>query len=274
MYVGILTAPFNGEPLDNAIAFATEAGITGMEITAGPGAHIDTTVFTQDAAKKLREQTDASGIVISGLAYYTNICDGKPETAETFRKVMQAASWLGVDVVCAMAGMPVPGKSKHETIRDDVPKFYTPILSEAADLGLKIALENWTATNIQDFSHWDLLFDVLPQENFGLNYDPSHLIWQGIDYLAGVDRYKDRIFHTHAKDTDMKDHVRRHVGYLGAGWWRYVIPGFGQIDWGTYVERLNGIGYTGTLSIEHEDGSQGREEGFIRGARYLSRYVD
>ncbi len=274
MYVGLLTAPFGGESLDTIIDFATEAGITGLEIAAGPGGHVDTNTFTQDEAKKVREKTDAGGLIITSLAHYVDVCDGKPETTENFEKAMQAASWLGIDVVCSMAGMPVDGKTKHETIQEVLPVFYKPILAKARDMGLKVAMENWTATNIQDFSHWDLVFDVLPDENLGLNYDPSHLIWQGIDYLAGVDIYKDRIFHTHAKDTDMRDHVRRHVGYLGGGWWRYVIPGFGQIDWGTYIERLYNIGYDGVLSIEHEDGAQGREEGFIRGMRHLSQFVD
>lgn len=274
MYVGLLTAPFGGESLDTIIDFATEAGITGLEIAAGPGGHVDTNTFTQDEAKRVRERADAGGLIITSLAHYVDVCDGKPETTENFEKVMQAASWLGIDVVCSMAGMPVDGKTKHETIQEVLPVFYKPILAKARDMGLKIAMENWTATNIQDFSHWDLVFDVLPDENLGLNYDPSHLIWQGIDYLAGVDIYKDRIFHTHAKDTDMRDHVRRHVGYLGGGWWRYVIPGFGQIDWGTYIERLYNIGYEGVLSIEHEDGAQGREEGFIRGMRHLSQFVD
>ena len=274
MFVGLLTAPFGNEPIDRVIAFAGEAGFGGLEITVGPGAHIDTTTFSESEASRVRELTEEAGLQITSLAYYRNICDGNAETGEHYLKAIDAATMLGTDVVCGMAGMPVEGKSKAETIQEVLPGLYRPVLDHARDKGIKIALENWTATNIQHFGLWDMLFQVLPDEHFGLNYDPSHLIWQGIDYLAGVQLYHDRIFHTHAKDTEMRDHLRRHVGYNERGWWRYVIPGFGEINWGVYIERLYGIGYTGVLSIEHEDGRQGREEGFIRGLRHLRQFTD
>jgi len=115
---------------------------------------------------------------------------------------------------------------------------------------------------------------VVPNANFGLNYDPSHLMWQEIDYIAGVDRYGKRIFHTHAKDTAVKEHLRRWVGNQdGGGWWRYVIPGLGQVRWGEYISALKANGYDGVLSIEHEDGSVGREEGFLIGKKYLEQFL-
>lgn len=114
---------------------------------------------------------------------------------------------------------------------------------------------------------------MVPDENMGLNYDPSHLLHQGIDYLEAVERFKDRIFHTHAKDTEVKQHVLRWVGNQSRGWWRYVIPGFGEVNWGVYIARLRSIGYDDVLSIEHEDGAFGVEEGFIKGQRYLSQFV-
>ncbi|MEW6749356.1 MAG: sugar phosphate isomerase/epimerase [Candidatus Latescibacterota bacterium] len=274
MYVGLLTAPFGREPLEQVIEFAAQSGFAGLEVTAGPGAHVDTAKFAPSDASRIRERVTEAGLRITSLAYYRNICDGSKETAEHYLKAIDAAVMLGTDVVCGMAGMPVAGKSKADTIREVVPKVYRPILDYAGDKGVRIAMENWYATNIQHFGLWDLIFELIPDAHFGLNYDPSHLIWQGIDYLAGVERYKDRIFHTHAKDTEIRQHVLRHVGYLEGGWWRYVIPGFGEIDWGVYIERLYGIGYTGVLSIEHEDGRQGREEGFVRGLRYLKQYVD
>ncbi|MFA6108602.1 MAG: sugar phosphate isomerase/epimerase [Candidatus Latescibacterota bacterium] len=274
MYVGLLTAPFGRESLEQVIAFAAKAGFRGLEVTAGPGAHVDTARFTPSDANRIKDLVAKAGIQITSLAYYRNICDGNAETGEHYLKAIDAAVLLGTDVVCGLAGMPVAGKSKADTIREVVTKAYRPVLDHARDKGVKIALENWYATNIQHFGLWDLLFELIPDPHFGLNYDPSHLLWQGIDYLGGVERYKDRIFHTHAKDTEVKQHVLRHVGCLESGWWRYVIPGFGEIDWGVYIERLYGIGYTGVLSIEHEDGRQGREEGFIRGLRHLSQFVD
>jgi sugar phosphate isomerase/epimerase len=273
MFVGLLTAPFGRESLEQVIEFAGKAGFGGLEITAGPGAHVDTTRFTASDAARIRDLMSAAGLQVTSLAYYRNVCDGTAETAEHYLKAMDAAAWLGTDVVCGLAGMPVAGKSKADTIRDVLPQVYRPVLDYAAGKGIRIALENWYATNIQHFGLWDLLFEQIPDAHFGLNYDPSHLLWQGIDYLGGVERYRDRIFHTHAKDTEVKAEVVRHVGCLESGWWRYVIPGFGQVEWGPYIERLYGIGYTGVLSIEHEDGRQGREEGFRRGLGYLRQFV-
>ncbi len=272
MFVGLLTAPFGSASIDEIIDFATEAGITGLEIATGPGGHIDTNTFDQSEADRIKDLVERTGIKITSLAHYTDTCD--PKSRAPYLKAIDAAVMLDVDVVCGMAGFPVDGKSKMDTIRQDVPKAYRPILDHAKDKGIKIAMENWFATNIQHFGHFDAIFEAIPDAHFGLNYDPSHLIWQGIDYLGGVERYKDRIFHTHAKDTEIKEECLRHVGCLEGGWWRYVIPGFGKIEWGEYIERLYGIGYEGVLSIEHEDGAQGRDEGFIRGMRHLSQWVD
>jgi len=84
--------------------------------------------------------------------------------------------------------------------------------------------------------------------------------------------FADRLFHSHAKDTLVDKAKRARVGVYGSGWWRYVIPGFGNIDWGEYTAHLRMAGYDGVLSIEHEDSTQGREEGFLRGAAHLEQY--
>ncbi|MCM8788274.1 MAG: sugar phosphate isomerase/epimerase, partial [Candidatus Omnitrophica bacterium] len=145
--------------------------------------------------------------------------------------------------------------------------------SFAAQHRVKIALENWFATNIQHLQHWEKLFQVVPDSNFGLNFDPSHLVHQGIDYLAAVDEFAARIFHTHAKDCEIDQHLLQRIGNQEKGWWRYVIPGYGKIQWGRYISKLRKIGYNGVLSIEHEDSALGREEGFIAGKRYLSQFI-
>ncbi len=129
------------------------------------------------------------------------------------------------------------------------------------------------ATNIQHLGLWELIFSEVPAANFGLNFDPSHLVWQGIDYLHAVDVFGKRIFHTHAKDTEVVAHRVAWSGNQVDGWWRYVIPGLGDVPWGPYIARLRSAGFNGVLSIEHEDGALGREEGFIIGARYLSQFI-
>lgn len=276
MEVGILTAPFGREDLDVVINFAKESGFDALEVAAGPGSkHIDPAKLTKSEAKTILGKLD--GLKISSLAYYANVVDADPKGREAvlshLRKAVDAASMLGVDVVCAMAGFPLPGKSKMKTIEEDVPGALGPVVEYAGSKGIKIALENWYATNIQNLEHWERIFEVIPAKNFGLNYDPSHLYWQQIDYLWAVEHFAERIFHTHAKDTAIKTHLLKKAGVIGDGWWRYCIPGYGGINWGEYIAVLRDNGYNGVLSIEHEDRAFGREEGFLKGLRHLRLFA-
>jgi len=278
MKIGVLTAPFRNEELEYVAAFASEAGFEALEVAAGPGsAQIDPGVLTEAAAEKIKRLLKKKGLALSSLAYYANVVDPDEEKREAvhrhLRMTIDAAVLLGTDVVCTLAGMPMPGKDKMQTIEEDVPGALGPIVEYAASKGIKIALENWYATNIQHLEHWERLFQVLPAENFGLNFDPSHLYWQQIDYLEAVDRFADRIFHTHAKDCEVRAHRLRVVGVQGTGWWRYVIPGFGKIHWGEYIAALKRNGYDGVLSIEHEDSALGREEGFVKGGEHLKQFA-
>lgn len=278
MKVGLLTGPFGRDSFETVVNFAADAGFECLEVAATPGSkHIDPAAMTSADAKGISATMKEKGLEISSLACYMNVTDADPErrkaAGEHLIKAIDAADMLGVGVVCALAGMPSPGKDKMQTIEEDLPGVYGPILKHAASKGIKIALENWYATNIQNLAHWDRLFEVVPDENFGLNYDPSHLYWQGIDYLWAVEHFADRIFHTHAKDCEVRAHDVRYLGNQASGWWRYVIPGFGKIHWGEYVAALRHNGYNGVLSIEHEDGALGREEGFVKGLAYLRQFA-
>jgi sugar phosphate isomerase/epimerase len=278
MYVGILTAPFHNEPLEHVAAFAGEYGFGGMEIIAGPGSqHIDLTNFTEADAARVKDLMERRALIITSLAAYVNNTDPNADKRaannDIVRKAIDAAALLGTEVVCTLAGHPVPGKSKMQTIEEECPKVFTPLLEYAERKGIKIALENWYATNIQHLGHWQRLFEVVPNKNFGLNFDPSHLMWQDIDYINAVENFASRIFHTHAKDTEVKEGKKRWVGNQdGGGWWRYVIPGLGQVRWGEYLAALRANGYNGVLSIEHEDSVVGREEGFLMGKKYLEQF--
>lgn len=273
MQVGILTSPFGGEPLENVIAFAGANGFDALEVAIG--SHIDPMNLPDSRVAEIKNLLDTNKVVISSLAWYTNMTytEGREETAQYFRCIVDCAEKLDVDVVCTLAGMPVPGKDKFKTIEEDASVVFPPLVEYAASKGIKVALENWYATNIQGLAHFDKMFELVPHENFGLNFDPSHLIWQGIDYCAAVDRFAKRIFHTHAKDTEVRDDKLAYLGNQMGGWWRYVIPGFGRIKWGEYIAALRRNGYNGVLSIEHEDGALGREEGFIKGKNYLKMFA-
>ncbi len=278
MFVGILTGRFGGESLEYVAAFAGQYGFGGLEIGTGPGSkHIDTNTFGEKEAAALKELMEKRLLQITALAAYTDLTSGdaaeRQRNIETVSKAIDIAALLGVDTVNTLAGLPPAGKDKFRTIEEDCAAVFPPLLEKAKSKGVRIAMENWYATNIQNLAHWTRLFEVVPHDNFGLNFDPSHLLWQDIDYIEAVDKFANRIFHSHAKDTEIKTHVKRIVGCQGEGWWRYVIPGQGQVRWGEYIAALRRNGYNGVLSIEHEDDALESEEGFLIGKKYLEQFI-
>jgi sugar phosphate isomerase/epimerase len=278
MYVGILTGPFSDTPLEHVAAFAGEYAFGGLEVVAGPGSkHIDTDNFTEETAASILDLMSRRNLEISAVGAYTNVTDGDPDrrarNIQTLHNAIDAANLMGVEVVTTLAGLPPQGKDRYKTIEEDCTAVFPALIEHAAEKHVKIALENWTATNIQHLGHWQKLFEVLPQPNFGLNFDPSHLVWQDIDHLEAVERFANRIFHSHAKDTEIRHHQKRIVGNQGHGWWRYVIPGLGLIKWGEYIGALRRNGYNGVLSIEHEDDAVEREEGFLIAKKNLEQYI-
>jgi len=278
MYVGILTAPFSDKSLEEVVKWAADNGITALEAAAGPGSkHIDTEKVTAGGAAKVKALLKKHGVRLSSLAHYRSLLEADPdkrkEAGRVMKQVIDAAAALDCEVVCTMAGMPVPGKDKMKTIEEDFAQVWPAMGKYAKKQGVKIAFENWYATLLQGLECWDRVFSIASGDNVGLNFDPSHLFWMQVDHLAAVERFGKRIFHTHAKDTEVRANRLRHVGVLGGGWWRYCIPGYGGIHWGEYIARLKSVGYDGVLSIEHEDGLLGREEGFIKGRMHLEQFI-
>jgi sugar phosphate isomerase/epimerase len=276
MKVGMLTAPFGNESFETVMDFAEMASIQCLEVPAQPGSrHIDAAKVNAQSVKEIRNALEERMLEITALCCYNpHITDPKQtkKIQGEAKKIITAAAKLEVPVVGMLAGFPAKDMSKLETIEKVLPKIFKPILTHARKHNIKIALENWFATCLEGVNTFEAIFEAIPDENFGLNYDPSHLYHMACDHLLPVTRFRDRIFHTHAKDTLVNKAVRAHVGIYAGGWWRYVVPGFGNIDWGEYVSHLRENGYDGVLSIEHEDSSQTREEGFMRGAWHLEQF--
>lgn len=276
MYVGLLTARFDKtKPFEEIAEWASRAGYTALEVTSGPDGHIKPAEVLADGGAAVKEILDRTGLKISSLTLYRGVKPGTKDAekyVEDFKEVLKAAEALDVDVVCTLAGFPAEGKDKMTTIKEDLPGLFGPLGEEAAKRGVKIAFENCWAFNLQNLDHFAAAMEVLP-ESIGLNYDPSHLYWQRLDYLAAVDEFGSRIFHTHAKDTTEDEAALKRVGVLEHGWWRYSIPGTGGIDWTAYTDRLKSVGYDGVLSVEHEDKQFGPEEGFEKAIEHLSRFV-
>jgi len=269
MQIGFLTACMGKKSLAEVVAFAGKAGFDALEVHT---CHLPPEKAIAEASS-LNDLFAQHGVGISSLAAYGNWIEGddakRAAATATLKRCVDACVALGTDVLCSLAGLPPAGRTKEQCLDQEFKQVFTPVAQYAQDKGVKLAFENWFATLIQNFEQWDAMLTALPFDNVGFNYDPSHLLWQGIDYLGGVDRYAKRIFHTHAKDTEIRDDLLRVRGNQIMGWWRYVIPGFGSVDWGRYVARLRLIGYQGVLSIEHEDGTFSPEEGLEKGLEFL-----
>ena len=276
MNIGLLTAPFGKAARFEEIArWAAHAGFNALEVTTGPGGHLTAAEVLPDDGKKVKKILDETGLHISSLAYYNlfNWTDGVEAYCRNMKEAITMTQILKADALCTFVGMPAPGKSKIQTIRENAPAVFNPLIQEAEKRKVKIAFENWYETNLQHLDCFQAVTEVFPQPNVGFNFDPSHLARQGIDYLAAVMEFKDRIFHTHAKDVAMIESKRSRCGTLSNDWWEFAIPGYGMISWGEYIRALRICGYDGVLSIEHEDRAFNPKEGFEKGLRFLSALV-
>ena len=228
-------------------------------------AHID--VERLDPGK-VRDVLDRHGLEISSLAYYPN--NLHPDAAERraanthLRKVIDAASALGVPTVGTFAG-----RDKTKNVPDNLREFrkvWPRLVDHAERRGVNVAIENcpmifswdeWPGgTNLAATpALWDELFTIVPSERFGLNLDPSHLVWLQIDYERVVRDYAARILHVHAKDMEVdRDGLYRNgVLSLGMGWQIPRLPGLGEVRWDRFLSQLYKVGYDGVVSVEHED---------------------
>lgn len=272
MYVGLLTSPLKME-FPKIVKWAGNNGFKGLEVPIAPhGGQLDVEKVLKGEATKTKALLKANDIAISSLGFYsmTTLID-KDEQA-FFKRALEACAALDVDVLCTIVG-PVRGKDKRQTLRGEFSQVFGPLADYAKANDVKIAMENYFATLLQGLDHFRIAFESVENKSLGLNFDPSHLFWQQIDYLEAVHRFSDRIFHTHAKDTEVLEFRLRNVGVLDEGWWRYRIPGRGGIDWVAYVNALKEIGYDGVLSIEHEDPFFMPEPGFLDGKRFLESII-
>lgn len=211
----------------------------------------------------LKWMSQEQGLTLSCLAHYgPGLSLTGRAVSESYEKAIDLAAATGVGVLSTIVVRTDPQK----TVADNIPAFketFGPLLKLAGDKGVKIAVENWPAFRGYPWAGkamayspqaWDLLFDAAGTETLGLEFDPSHLYWQGIDHIAALRKYKSRVYHVHAKDTEIFHDIRNHIGIFGTdGWWTYRIPGLGEIDWRPFINELHTIGYRGGVCIEHED---------------------
>jgi sugar phosphate isomerase/epimerase len=276
MKLGLLTAAFPDLTLDEVAAWAAANGFEALELACWPSGggerrryagvtHVDVESFDPD---EVRGTLDRHGLGISALAYYPNNLHPddahRDEVNAHLRRVIDAAAALGVGTVGTFVG-----NDKDRPLPENLERFraiWPALVSYAGDRGVKVAIENcpmifswdeWPGGNNLAWSPaiWDEMFSAIPDGNFGLNLDPSHLVWLQIDYERAVYDYGDRIFHVHAKDLEVRrDGLYRHGTFsAGMGWQVPRLPGLGEVDWPRFVAALYAVGYDHVISVEHED---------------------
>ena len=303
MKLGFVSAILPDLSLREVAQFAAEAGFTCVELMCWPVSkaerryagvtHVDVTSFSQDQADVVREVLDEAGIELSGLGYYPNPLspdkDESPKCIKHLQKVIRAASLLGCDRVNTFIG-----RDWTKSVDDNWPQFrkvWKPLIALAEQQGVKIGIENCPMSFTRDEwpggknlatspAIWRRMFEDIPSSHFGLNFDPSHFVWQQMDYLKPLREFKDRLFHVHAKDVRIDRERLDNVGILATPLEYHVpkLPGLGEVDWGRFFSVLGDVGYTGAVCVEVEDrafeGSlQLRQAALHQSATYLRNFV-
>jgi sugar phosphate isomerase/epimerase len=276
--LGFLTACLPDASLDEIAGFARATGYEALEIAAWPSAdnrpftatHVTVDPLEASEVERVRTCLDRHDLTVSSLAYYGNNLHPDPaERAATNEHVLRcidAAAALGCPTVGTFVGRH-PGRSVAENLRD-AEQVFPRLVEHARRNGVAIVIENCVMEGWHPDGYpgnlayspelWEWMFSL----GLELNFDPSHLQWIGIDPVAAAQRYVEHIAHVQAKDIQLFPERRQHHGFFGkaqrddpwdTGWWRYRVPGLGEIDWVRLVDVLYEGGYDGTISVEHED---------------------
>ena len=292
MRLGLLTAAFPTLSLEAIAEWAAANGFAALEVACWPSgegaarryagvSHIDVDALDDEGAKRIRDTLESRGVTISALAYYPNVLSADSgaaqAAAEHLRKVIVAAERLDVGVVGTFAG-----RDRARGIEENLEAFgrvWPDLVHFAGDHGRRIAIENcpmifsadeWPGGDNLAFAPavWRSMFEIVPDANFGLNFDPSHLVWQFIDCPRAIREFGERIFHVHAKDVEVRSDGLYDWGVMsaGVGWQVPRLCGLGQVDWNAFFGALYSVGYDFVASVEHEDrGFEGSVESVQRG---------
>lgn len=300
---GLLTAICEGMTFEEVVDFAAENNLECLEVACWPqgGAarryagvsHIDVANLTPEKADGIKKLCADKGVEISSLAYYPNPLDPDEEKRKSYTahlyKLMDASAMLDVNMITTFIGRD-PSKNVEENL-ELVKEIWTPLIRYAEEKGVKVAIENcpmlftndeWPGgQNIMTSpANWRKVFEVLDSPNLGINYDPSHFVWQQIDYIKPLYEFKDKIFHVHYKDIKIYQDKLADVGIMATPL-QYMspkLPGLGDVDWGKYVSTLTDIGYDGYSVIEVEDKAfekslDDAKKAILLSAKYLRNFI-
>ena len=280
MKLGFLTSCMPDRSLEEIAAWAAGNGYEALELAAWPhlgdrpftASHVKADAFDDAEAERVRRALDEHGLELSALAYYDNNLAPEPAEREGYHAHLRAC----IDAAAALGGVPVgtfigrdPGRSVSENLRE-AERIFPPLVDYAGERGVRLMIENCVMEGWHPDGYpgnlayspelWEWMFAL----GLYLNFDPSHLLWLGIDPVEALRPYVTYVAHAHAKDAETFPAQRNRYGFFGRtstreedpwdlGWWRYRIPGLGEVDFRRYVDALYEGGFDGVLSVEHED---------------------
>ncbi len=303
MKLGFVSAILGELSFEEVMDYASENGFSCVELMCWPlgkaerryagVTHIDVGEMDEAKVKYVNDYTKSKGVAISGLGYYPNPLDPDPEKrafyANHIMAIIKAANLLGVKVVNTFIG-----RDKTKNIEENFKMFkevWTPIIRCAEEYNVRIAIENCPMFFTSDEwpgglnlgttpANWRRMFAELPSDNFGLNYDPSHMVWQQMDYIKPIYEFKDKIFHIHFKDIKIYKDKLDAVGIMATPleYMTPKLPGLGDVNWAKFVSALTDIGYRGPACIEvedkaFEDSLEYRKKSIILSRNYLRQLV-
>ncbi len=303
MKLGFVSAILPELALEELVDYSAELGYKCIEICCWPVGkaerryagvtHIDVEKLDESGATTINSYLKMKGVEISGLGYYPNPLDPDEEKSRFYvshlKKVIDASAMLGVNKINTFIG-----RDKNKTVDDNFFRFaevWKPLIGYAESKRVKIGIENcpmiftndeWPGGNNLATTPviWRRMFSEINSDFFGLNYDPSHLLWQQIDYLKPLYEFKEKIFHVHIKDAKVYRDKLDDAGIMAAPHEFHTpkLPGLGDIEWGRFFSALNDIRYRGPVCVEVEDkafeGSvEEKKQSLILSKRYLDQFV-
>lgn len=302
MKLGFVSAILDQSSFEEMIDTASDLGFACVEVACWPQgkaerryagvSHIDCErVIADDSyASYVKDYCAKKQIEISSLAYYPNTMDADLEKRQAavdhLKNLIKASAKLGVNMVTTFIGRD-QSKNVEENLKL-VSEIWPPILELAKEQGVKVAIENcpmlfgpdqWPGgQNLMTTpAIWKKVFALLPYENLGINYDPSHFVWQMIDYIKPIYEFADKIFHVHYKDIKLYPDRLNQCGIIAypLDFMSPKLPGLGDVDWGKYVSALTDIGYDGYTCIEVEDKAfEGTKEKVLDSLKLSKKYME
>jgi len=278
MQLGFVSAILPELSREQVLAFAAGNGFSCVELMCWPKGkaerryagvtHVDAAAVDKGEARRIRDECAAAGVAISGLGYYPNpLAPDRTEAklyVDHIKRVIRAARLLELSIVNTFVG-----RDFTRSVDENWPRFlqtWRPLVKFAADHGVRIGIENCPMSFSRDEwpggknlatspAIWRRMYEDIPDANFGLNFDPSHFIWQRMDYLAPLREFAPRIFHVHAKDARIDQERLDQVGILAYPLQYHTpkLPGLGDVNWSRFFSVLTETGYRGAVCIEVED---------------------